>query len=161
MRARSLALVLAAAAGAVAAYLADPQMGRTRRAKLTDQAGARLRRGRRAAARRARNQRGQLGGIAHRATHRRAHPPENDPALVDKVRSEVLGRHPELRRQISVDAANGVVTVRGELVDTVAGEALVTSIRKVAGVDDVVNLLHRPGEPPANKTDALRTVRSG
>ncbi len=76
--------------------------------------------------------------------------------LVDKVRSEVFGRRREVASHVSIDAANGVVTLRGELDDPAAITELELAVRRVNGVKDVVNLLHRPGQPPANKADSLR-----
>ncbi len=97
-----------------------------------------------------------MQGLVHKATHRAQNPPENDHVLVDKVRSEVFGRRHDVATHVSVDAANGVVTLRGELDDPGAITELELAVRQVNGVEDVINLLHRPGEPAANKADSLR-----
>jgi hypothetical protein len=51
--------------GAALQYLLDPQLGRTRRARLADQAGARFRRLLAWTGRKARYQRGKLQGVWH------------------------------------------------------------------------------------------------
>jgi BON domain len=150
-------LALAAAAGAGVAYLFDRDRGRARRARLRDQARAKLRREVRDLERHARHERGRVEGLVHRATHRHPTPPENDHVIVDKIRSEVLGRMPDVAHHISVDAAKGVVTLRGQLDDREAIARLEGAVRRVDGVREVVNLLHLPGEPPPNKEAALRT----
>ena len=149
-------LAAAAAAGAGAAYLLDPDRGHSRRARLKDQTRSKLRKEARAVERQAHLQRGRVQGLVHRTTHHVQSPPENDHVLVDKVRSEVFGRRHEVASHVSVDAANGVVTLRGELDDPAAITELELAVRKVGGVKDVVNLLHRPGQPAANKADSLR-----
>ena len=155
MRAAGAAKVaVVAAAGAAWAFLFDRNRGRARRAQLRDQARSTLRRDLRAIERQASLRRGRLGGLAHRATHRNPTLPENDQVLVDKVRSEVLGRRPEVAHHVSVDAVGGVVTLRGELDDAAASSELVAAVRQVAGVIDVTDLLHRSGEPAPNKVQA-------
>jgi osmotically-inducible protein OsmY len=69
----------------------------------------------------------------------------------------VLGRMPDVAKHISVDAAKGAVTLRGQLDDREAIARLESAVRRVDGVREVVNLLHLPGEPPPNKEAALRT----
>jgi osmotically-inducible protein OsmY len=86
-------------------------------------------------------------------------PPANDHVLVDKVRSEVLGRMPDVEHRVSVDASNRVVTLRGELDDAAVATRLEAAVRGVPGVDDVVNLIHGPGEAAPNKADALNASR--
>jgi len=149
-------LCLAAAAGAAWAFLLDPARGRARRARLRDQTRSALRRDVGALERRARRQRGRLRGVAHRVSHRTTAPPDNDQVLVDKVRSEVLGRHPTIAHQINIDAVDGLLTLRGEIDDTAAADDLLAAMRKVAGVHGVRSLLHGPGQPAPNKAAARR-----
>ena len=56
------------ALGAAAQYYYDPRAGRTRRAKLRDQAGAQFRRFGRLLGRKARYQLGRAKGLRHRLT---------------------------------------------------------------------------------------------
>jgi osmotically-inducible protein OsmY len=156
MRTRLRTVAVAAAAGACATYLLDPDRGRARRARLRDQARATVKRDVRMVERRIRYDRGRLEGVIHRASDKGHAPPANDHVLVDKVRSEVLGRMPDVEHRVSVDASYRVVTLRGELEDAADATRLEAAVRAVPGVDDVVNLIHRPGEAAPNKADALK-----
>lgn len=137
-------------------YLTDPARGRARRARLADQTKARLRHEARALERRARHERGALKGRAYRALHPHLDAPVDDRALVDRVRSMALGRQRgNLAGGINVDAAEGVVTLRGQLASPSDIEEVVDAVRRVPGVVRVDSLLHLAGELPANKRDAL------
>ena len=153
-------VALAAAAGAGATYLLDPDRGRARRAQLRDQTRATVRRDVRMVQRRVRYDRGRLEGAIHRASDRNHEPPANDLVLVDKVRSEAMGRMPEIESRVSLDACNRVVTLRGELDDAGDIMRLEAAVRAVPGVEGVVNLVHRPGEVAPNKADAVNAGRS-
>lgn len=146
-------LTLAAAVGASLAYIFDPVRGRRRRAELKDRSRATLHREVRAVERQASYGKGRAEGVIHKLRHPRPHVPEDDMTLADKVRSEVLGRvdGPHL----TIDVSNRVVTLRGEVPDDGAAEEVERRVRATPGVTDVVNLLHRPGTPAPNKTDAL------
>jgi len=60
-----LRFLRAVVAGVAVQYLFDPQLGRTRRARLVDQIGARARRLSRLAGKKMRYQKGRLQGVAH------------------------------------------------------------------------------------------------
>jgi hypothetical protein len=145
--------VLAAAAGAAIAYLADPAMGRSRRTQLAQQAGAAIRRPARRAAHTIDVQRQQVAnratGLAHEMTSR-DQPPPSDSALIDKIRSEVLGDAPWSGHVINVDAADGAVTLRGQVGDADEVARLEAAVRRIAGVQSVTNLLHPPGTDAPN-----------
>jgi hypothetical protein len=147
---------VAAGVGAAAAYLLDPDRGRSRRARLRDQGTAFSRRQARALERQASFPRGRAEGIVQRARGKLAHqPPADDRALVDRVRTEVLRGDPG-HPHLNVDAVDGVVAVRGEVPDLEAAMDVERRIRAIPGVVDVENLLHAPGEPAPNKAAALR-----
>jgi osmotically-inducible protein OsmY len=146
---------VAAGVGAAAAYLLDPDRGRSRRARLRDQGEAFKRRQARALERQASFQRGRAEGLVQRARHRGGHPPADDRALADRVRTEVL-RHDPAHTHLNVDAVGGVVSVRGEVADLETAMDVERRIRAIPGVVEVENLLHAPGEPAPNKADALR-----
>jgi hypothetical protein len=145
---------VAAGVGAAAAYLFDPDRGRSRRARLRDQSQAFSRRKARALERQASFQRGRAEGLVQRVRHR-GEPPADDRALADRVRTEVLRRDPG-HAQLSVDAVDGVVAVRGEVPDLETAMDVERRIKAIPGVTGVDNLLHTPGEPAPNKADALR-----
>ena len=157
MRTASMKTLAAATAGAGLAYLLDPDRGRARRAKLRDKTRATMRREREALERRAHYERGRLEGVRHKVADRHhPHEPETDQVLVDKVRSEVLGRRPDVAHQLSIDACRGVVTIRGEVDETAAMTSLSDSITRLPGVERVIDLTHAPGEMAPNKADARR-----
>ncbi len=140
--------------GAGLAYVFDPARGRRRRAELRDRGRAAVRREVRAVERRASYRKGRAEGFAHRLRHRTPEPPD-DNTLVDKIRSEVLGRVVD-GPHLTIDANDRVVTLRGQVDDQQAVEDIEREVRAMPGVADVVNLLHTPGTPAPNKIDALR-----
>jgi hypothetical protein len=145
-----------AAVGAGVEYLADPDRGRSRRARLAGQAGARARRTGRAAARQARYVRGRATGKmqARRAMHV---PPVDDRELVQKIRSEVMGRAEFRELDIIIDAFGGVVHLRGAVSDAERAAALCAAVGEVEGVHAIENLLHAPGSAAPNKAQGLRS----
>jgi osmotically-inducible protein OsmY len=146
-------LIIAAALGAALAYVFDPVRGRRRRAELKDRGRATVRREVRAVERQASYGKGRAEGAIHKLRHPRPHVPDDDMTLVDKIRSEVLGRvdGPHL----TIDVNNRVVTLRGEVPDQLKAQQVEHEVRSTSGVVDVVNLLHQPGTPAPNKADAL------
>lgn len=150
-----------AIAGALLTLLFDPDRGHARRARLRDETLAAMRRAgrqsRRAANKEIHHATDRLRGAAHVSVRRlrvRHDDRMNDATLAQKVRSEALG--PLHRSFVSVDAANGTVWLRGELDSMEEIERLGEAAREVRGVRRVVNLLHLPGEQPANKRAVLR-----
>jgi hyperosmotically inducible periplasmic protein len=142
---------------ALAMYLFDPNQGRTRRAKLADQLRAVIRRGTRATSQKAEHARGQLEGARHAISSDR--PPENDAVLTSKVESEVLSRWNYPKGRISVNAADGIVELRGTTDTEDQIKDLERDVRKVTGVVDVHNYLHLPNTTPPNKQEAISAGR--
>ena len=70
----------------------------------------------------------------------------DDVTLVQQVESEFSRSESAPKGQISVNAANGVVQLRGQVEQPELIEELVQRARSVQGVRDVENLLHLPGE---------------
>ncbi len=143
------------ALGALAMYLFDPQMGRTRRAKLSDQFGGAFRRTAREASRKVEYTRGQAEGLRHMGSS--DSPPPSDEALTAKVESEVLNRWNYPKGQISVNSVEGIVELRGTCESEDQISNLEQDVRKVTGVVDVHNYLHLPNTPAPNKQDARKT----
>jgi hyperosmotically inducible periplasmic protein len=158
MKARTF--IAAGLAGAAAAYLLDPVSGRGRRSRLRDQAMAALRRLRRRA-----EQRGRY--VTHLAEGKLAQlvrpSPEafdvDDATIGDRIRSEVLGTGDVRRFRISVDVADGIATLRGEVDSDAQIRAIESRVGGVAGVAEVVNLLHLPGRAAPNKESAIASSR--
>jgi len=67
----------------------------------------------------------------------------NDPTLVARVESELFRDETLPKGQLNIDAANGVVTLRGTVEGKTVADELVERTRAIEGVSDVVDLLHR------------------
>ncbi len=150
-------MLFGAAIGAVTMYLFDPQMGRTRRAKLQDQLGGKVRRGASEVARKSEYARGHVEGLRHMATP--DSPPQSDEALTAKIESEVLSRWNYPKGSINVNTVEGVVELRGTCDTPDQINQLEQEVRKITGVVDVHNYLHLPGTPAPNKQDSLDAGR--
>jgi osmotically-inducible protein OsmY len=72
----------------------------------------------------------------------------NDPALAQKVASEVFQDKDIPKDKLNVNVENGVVYLRGELPDRGLMDKLVARARQVEGVQGVENLTHLPSEAP-------------
>jgi osmotically-inducible protein OsmY len=70
----------------------------------------------------------------------------NDPALAQKVASEVFQDKDIPKDKLNVNVENGVVYLRGELPDRGLMDKLVARARQVEGVQGVENLTHLPSE---------------
>ena len=76
----------------------------------------------------------------------RSRTPVDDVTLARQVESELYREESAPKGQISVNAANGVVQLRGEVEQRELIDELVQRARSVQGVRDVENLLHLPGQ---------------
>jgi len=147
------------AVGAMLEYFLDPSVGRRRRHGARDRARSRLRRGERRALVRARRAESHAVGIARRTINarRRAEEPLDDLTLAQKVESQLFRRAGVPKRQVSVNAEEGVVFLRGvmerqEDIDRLGEEAL-----RIDGVRTVENLLHIAGtRAPAGRSKLER-----
>jgi osmotically-inducible protein OsmY len=70
----------------------------------------------------------------------------DDVTLAQQVESELARHEPAQKGQISVNAADGVVQLRGEIERPELIDELVQRARAVQGVREVENLLHLPGQ---------------
>ena len=70
----------------------------------------------------------------------------DDVTLAQQVESELVREETAAKGQISVNAANGVVQLRGEVEQPELIDELVQRARSVQGVLEVENLLHLPGQ---------------
>jgi osmotically-inducible protein OsmY len=135
------------AAGAGLAFLFDPSRGRQRRERI---AGA-VRHARRRLGRRARAASLQTIGRTKGALHALRSPtvvePLDDAGLAHKVES-VLFRDPLVPKgRLSINAEGGTVFLRGQVESQELIDDLTESVGKIAGVGEVVSLLHLPGTP--------------
>jgi hypothetical protein len=145
---RMAALLAAAGLGALAEYFfLDRQHGARRRHMVRDRTRAALRRRSRDAVRRAKYLEGVAEGAAHKAAH--AVPgvgghkePPDDVALAQKIESIAFRKAGVPKGQVSVNADNAVVYLRGQLESDKQIEKLVRETQAIEGVNGVENLLH-------------------
>ncbi|HET9879034.1 MAG TPA: BON domain-containing protein [Candidatus Limnocylindria bacterium] len=147
-------MALGLGAGALGTYLLDPDRGRSRRARLADQAAALVRRGGRQLERTTRTVTSTVEGKAQAL--RNLGPgdaPATDAALIDRVESEVFRDRSLPKGSININAENGVIVIRGELPEVATRDRLVGAIRGVPGVSDVKDLtnLAEEVEPAATR----------
>lgn len=145
--------------GAAAVYLFDPVSGRTRRARLRDQAMARAREARRSAESRGRYVAHTVEGKVAEMTTPSAGPTD-DATLRQRIHSDVFGRADVPKDRVTLDVADGVATLRGELDSPQEIDRLVERVRAVPGVLDVAVLIHLPGKPAPNKEPAIEASRA-
>lgn len=148
-------VVLGVVVGAAAMYFLDPQLGRTRRAGLVQRMGGIFRRASRKTEQQTRHYASRAEGIKERVARGGETIPADDRTLEAKIMSEVLGGSTYPKHKIKITSEGGIVTLRGEAdhPDQIAG--VEQEVRKVTGVIDVRNLLHMPGQPAPNKSDAI------
>jgi hypothetical protein len=157
---RTKTFLMGAAAGAGLSYFLDPDRGRGRRAKARDMVAARVRRGSRDLERTGRYAKGWTAGAVHKVTHPGVEQPiVDDGTLKARVESELFG--PDFPSgSVVIDVADGVVTLRGELGTADEIKRGERTVARIPGVDRVENLLHLPGQPAPNVTDALDASRA-
>jgi osmotically-inducible protein OsmY len=146
----SLTFLTGAATGAAAAYFLDPQGGAKRRAESRDRAVSTVKTNVSSAASQAGAKATAVAGKAQSAA--KSHMPGSngdldDVTLARKVETEIFRAADAPKGQVSVNAENGVVFLRGEVADTSWIERLGSEAEKVGGVKGVRNLLHTPGTP--------------
>ena len=74
--------------------------------------------------------------------------PPSEEEIAESVRDE-LGRHPDISAgDVSVEARDGLLYLRGEIDSPRLIRELDERVRELAGVERVRNLLHLPGTPP-------------
>ena len=106
---------------------------------------------------------GQAKGMAGSAPGVGRPPAEerlNDPALAQKVESEVLRDKDIPKGNLNVNVENGVVYLRGEVTDRAIMDELVARARNVDGVRGVENLLHLPSEAAPTKDETSQGASS-
>jgi osmotically-inducible protein OsmY len=138
--------------GAAVMYLADPERGARRRARLRDAAVHSSHTAKTAAAATSRDVENRLIGLAAKArSFVEDKPAPSDDVLTARVRSRIgrLAAHP---RAIEVKAASGRVTLSGEVSESEL-QQLLHGVRGVDGVTEVDN--HLKTQADAGATPAL------
>jgi hypothetical protein len=152
-----------AAVGGALAYLFDPGRWRRRRRRrlLAERGAAYARRGSRRRIRAIQiavaRAKGRTRGFLHRLQPGAKEPPD-EVTLVDRVESIVF-RDPRFPKgQISINAEQGEVFLRGQVDAAELIQDLEEAVRNVPGVRSVANLLHLPGTA-APTSHAVRHAR--
>jgi osmotically-inducible protein OsmY len=147
-------LVVASALGAAASYFFDPERGAGRRAQARSQLDGILRRGQRNARRTAMQLQDRVGGTIAQSRHAHDERDNDDLTILDRVESEVFGRHGFPKDRINADVVDGRLTLRGQLDSEEQIRSVVQAAGEVPGVVEVITFLHLPGTPAPNKADA-------
>lgn len=132
-------LLVGAAAGAGAAYLTDPDRGRSRRARMSDQLAARARDVGGDLATQAKITADRVRGTAAEAV-RGALPEDvpDDPKLLEqRIRSQVFGHRDDVAEVVLRIDGPGQVAVKGTVPSPVNERELLAAIAEVEGVVDV------------------------
>jgi osmotically-inducible protein OsmY len=129
-------------------FFLDPDRGRYRRSVARDRFAGSVRQSGQDLERARRRVTSEAYGLQQKVTHLdKDAPPANDAVLAQKVMSELF-RDPDIPKgQINIDAADGVVYLRGQVKRPDMIEHIESRVRQIDGVRDVMNLLHQPGTP--------------
>jgi osmotically-inducible protein OsmY len=152
---KSLWTATAGAAGAAVAYFLDPDRGRARRTQTKDQAAAALRRRRAEAERQARYLEGKVEGAVVEAKGGGQPRPQDDVDVGHAVRQAFTAAG-VATDAVTIEAADGVVTLRGQVASDDDKQRVEEAARSAAGVREVQSWLHLPGQPAPNKASALQ-----
>jgi osmotically-inducible protein OsmY len=123
-------------------YLLDPDRGRARRARLTDQLSAKGRDISDTVSAKAKYQKGVFEGMAHEVgSIFEEEGVYDDATLMQKVRSEAVGPSGIDAGDVVIDITEGIVHLTGSVADKKARRRLVDLIGKVDGVREVDDTL--------------------
>lgn len=132
---KPMLVVVTAAISAALAYLFDPDRGRSRRARLSDQAAARARDAAESVKAGMEYQKGVVEGVAHEVTESlKPDRTYDDATLLQKIRSEALGYLP-FSDSIEVDVSDGNVRIEGPVDNEEDRKRLIELINAVEGVN--------------------------
>jgi osmotically-inducible protein OsmY len=146
-------LALAAAGGAVAMYLADPDRGLRRRKVMKDRALASVRKGGRRAGRTAVYLQSTATGKVKHALHARDEPAHvaDDQMLTDRVLSMAFRELDIDQGGVNVNTERGIVVLRGVLDQPEDIRNLEQAVGRVPGVQEVISYLHLPDTDPPSE----------
>ena len=143
-------LLIGMAIGAAAAYIADPQGGRRRRAMARDQFIRASRKTRRALDATARDVANRTAGLVATTRGRWSRESVENRRLVERVRAQ-LGRVSSHPHAIDVEAVDGIVTLRGPILAREMDDvlAVVWAVRGVLAVNNALDAFDSPDGIPA------------
>jgi hypothetical protein len=150
-------IALAGGAGVFLQYFADPRSGRRRRHVAHDRLVATLRRTIWRSGRYLRYLSGQFRGVARPVRHRKSpdNPNPDDNTLRDRVASMLFRTWTVPKGSISINVAEGVVELRGQVMHPHDIHAIEKMVRHISGVRAIHNYLHLPHTPAPNKARVL------
>ena len=135
---RLTGFLMGTAIGMALMYLLDPDRGRSRRARLADKAAAGARDIAEAVATGVEYQKGVVKGAVHEvADSMRPERQFDDETLLQKVRSEAVGRLNGSTSDLEIDISNGEVRLSGSLSSAAERDRLIDLIRQVEGVSGI------------------------
>ena len=138
-----LSLAAGAAIGAAAMYLFDPNRGRARRARLTDEATSAMRKTAHEAAGRAEDLRNRAqGALAKAAAAVTPREPADDRIITDRVRS-LMGHLTRHAHSVESEVKDGNVILRGSLPEE-ERRSLVAEVGRLPGVKSVIDCIACP-----------------
>jgi len=150
-----LSAAVIAGSAATVAYLLDPDRGRTRRTRIAERTSHFVRTtGRRVA----RHLRYVSTSVSKRVRHRIVGGPQTyaeGRMLLDRVESELFTDPSIPHGAMNLEADRTTIVLRGQLDSEEQIGRIETAVRTIPGVENVKNLLHRPGTPAPNKLAAL------
>jgi hypothetical protein len=135
------ALLAGAGLGALLMFMSDPDRGARRRALVRDKAVRGARVGGRALTATAADFANRTRGVAANAWGSIRREPIDDDRLIERVRA-ALGRVCSHPRAIAVEAIDGEVTLRGDVL-TLEADAVLAAARSVRGVSEIVDDLDK------------------
>lgn len=147
--------VTAAGIGAAIAYFADPDNGRSRRARAKDQLQAKMRGRQRQAEQLARHAENVAAGQAAQARGAGQPRPTDDVDVVHAVKQALSGLGVPTS-DFTVDVVDGTAALRGQVPTGDDKTKVEQAVGRVPGVQRVESWLHLPGEPAPNKASALQ-----
>jgi hypothetical protein len=151
-----LSATVIAGSAATAAYLFDPDRGRSRRTRIAERTSHIVRTtGRRIA----RNVRYVSSSVSKRIKHLIVGAPltyAEGRTLLDRVESELFTDPGVPHGAMNLEADSTTIVLRGQIESEEQIDRIETAVRRIPGVGNVKNLLHRPGTPAPNKLAALR-----
>jgi gas vesicle protein len=150
---------IAGVAGALVAFLTDPQRGRARRAQLLDQGRASVQKAGREAHGAIRSASSLAGGKLEALTDRGSRvAPTDDVTVRDRAETELFRDASVPKGTINLSVERGVLVLRGEVPDAKMRERLVRKAKGIEGVWSVKNMLHLPGEPAGEELAEARSA---
>ena len=132
-------LLVGAAAGTAAAYLGDPDRGRSRRAQMIQQAAARSKKASTQLTKQAKDLRNRTKGeMAEQAKQRTPEDVPDDPKLLEqRIRSEVFGHRDDVNEVVLRVDAPGTVALKGTVPTAISEREIIAAVADVEGVVDV------------------------